>query len=350
MPQMLHKSAVKACIAGEPTPVVPAWRFWTDRQFREKYPDDMVAFHERWCDDFHILEVEPTKRPMDPPYESLEPLEIMDHWNCLFAESPDGVGWHPTRPIVRDLDEWDRYKAEGLPTMPDTFAGNVRTSSSERPDEYALATCWRTYYERMFMLMGYEELMIEIATEGELFMRMRDDLLQFTLDSITRCADAGADGIYLADDWGTQHRLMISPTHFAKYFKPHYGAMIELAHSRGLDVWMHSCGNITESIPHWIDIKLDVLSNLQALALDLPGIAETYRGQICFMGGLDVQENLVKGTRESVRDEVRQVFSDFHAHEGKYIASPCNTIMPETPVENVWALFEAFDEFGRYDV
>jgi uroporphyrinogen decarboxylase len=124
--------------------------------------------------------------------------------------------------------------------------------------------------------------------------------------------------------------------------------MIELAHSLGMEVWMHSCGNITESIPHWIDIKLDVLSNLQALALDLPAIAEAYRGQICFMGGLDVQENLVNGTPETVRAEVKAVFDDFHASEGKYIASPCNTIMPETPVENVWALFEAFDKFGRF--
>jgi uroporphyrinogen decarboxylase len=348
MPQMLPKSALKACIAGEPTPIVPAWRFWTDNQFRKKYPEDMAAFHDRWTDDFHLTEIEPSKREMTLPYDSLEELELLDHWNCIFAESPDGVGWHPTRPIIRTVDEWERYKAEGMPTLPDTYAAAVERLSQERPDEYVLATVWRTYYERMFMLMGYEELMIEIATEGELFMAMRDDLRDFTLECIRRSAAAGADGIYLADDWGTQHRLMISPGHFAKYFKPHYGEMIELAHSLGMEVWMHSCGNITESIPHWIDIKLDVLSNLQALALDLPAIAEAYRGQICFMGGLDVQENLVNGTPETVRAEVKAVFDDFHASEGKYIASPCNTIMPETPVENVWALFEAFDKFGRF--
>jgi len=77
-------------------------------------------------------------------------------------------------------------------------------------------------------------------------------------------------------------------------------------------------------------------------------IAEAYCGQITFFGGIDVQYNIVNGTRESIREEVRQLMRMFRAHEGKYMASPCNTIMPETPVENVWTLFEAIREFGRF--
>jgi hypothetical protein len=38
----------------------------------------------------------------------------------------------------------------------------------------------------------------------------------------------------------------------------------------------------------------------------------------------------------------------FHAQEGRYMASPCTTIMPETPVENVWTLFEAIRAYGRF--
>ena len=64
-----------------------------------------------------------------------------------------------------------------------------------------------------------------------------------------------------------------------------------------------------------------------------------------FFGGIDVQFKLVKGNRKSIREEVRAVYEMFAAHEGKYMASPSNTIMPETPVENVWALFEAIREF-----
>ena len=90
-----------------------------------------------------------------------------------------------------------------------------------------------------------------------------------------------------------------------------------------------------------------MISPLQTAAMNLPAIAEAYHGQITFFGGVDVQYNLVKGTRESVRDEVRQLVEMFHADEGKYMFSPCNSIMPETPVENVWTLFEAIRTLGR---
>ena len=123
--------------------------------------------------------------------------------------------------------------------------------------------------------------------------------------------------------------------------------MIGVAHKYGLDVWFHSCGNITETIPHWIDIKLDVISPLQTAAMDLPAIAEAYHGKITFFGGIDVQYNLINGTPDLVIDEVRQIMRMFRACEGKYMFSPCNTIMPETPAENVWTMFEAIRSLGK---
>ena len=53
----------------------------------------------------------------------------------------------------------------------------MREAVAEHPERYVAAQVWRTFYERMFMLVGYEALMLEIATEGELFRGMVD-LLQ----------------------------------------------------------------------------------------------------------------------------------------------------------------------------
>ncbi len=175
---------------------------------------------------------------------------------------------------------------------------------------------------------------------------MLADLRDFTIRGIDRIADAGADAVFLADDWGTQDRLQISPAMWRKHFRPAYAAMIDAAHGRGMDVWLHSCGHITELVPEWIDLGLDVIAHLQTAAMDLPALAKAYRGRITFFGGIDVQFNLVRGGRESIRSEVRSLLADFHAHEGRYIASPSNSIMPETPVENVWTLFDAIRELG----
>jgi uroporphyrinogen decarboxylase len=342
---MLPKSHIKACLAGEPAPVVPAYLFWFDEKFIRQHEADVQQMRASFSDDFVQCYPVLEKRAVDP---ELEPGEFTDEWGCLFRGAPDGVGAHPTRPIITCVDDWTRYMSESIPLLnPDTATIHIKDAVERHPDHYVLAAFWRTFYERMYMLAGFENLMIEIALNGPVFSRMLNVLRDFTIRGIELIAETGVDGIFLADDWGTQHRLQISPDMWRAYFKPAYAAMIETAHTRGLDVWLHSCGNITEIIPELIDINLDVIGHLQTAALDLPTIAEAYRGQITFFGGIDVQYTIVDGTRQDVRDEVQAMITNFHAFDGRYIASPSNTIMPETPVENVRALFEAIREFGH---
>ncbi|MHC4200023.1 MAG: uroporphyrinogen decarboxylase family protein [Planctomycetota bacterium] len=340
---MLTKQQVRDCLAGRPTPRVPAWLFWFDGKFAAANRAETERMRRRFDDDFLMPHPAIEKRAKDG---ELAPGEHADDWGCIFMSSPVGVGGHPARPIVSGTDGWAAYEAELMPRLdPARFAEPVRETVRDNPDRYVAATLWRTFYERMFMLVGYEELMVEIATGGELLTRMVAALRDFTVRGIELIAEAGADAVFLADDWGTQHRLMISPDSWARYFRAPYAAMIDTAHARGLDVWMHSCGCVAELVPQWIDIGLDVLSPLQAAALDLPRIAREHRGRMTFFGGIDVQFTLVKGPRESIREEVRALYKMFAAHDGRYMASPSNTIMPETPVENVWALFEAIREF-----
>ncbi len=342
---MLTKQEMKACLAGEPTPVVPARMCWFDGKFIEKHRDDVEQMNRTYGDDFAQVDATLKRRAAEP---ELEPGESTDEWGCLFAAAPDGVGSHPTRPIVTTISQWRTYVAQGMPAIePGHFEGQARKVVSDHPGEYVLAQLWRTFYERMYMLIGFENLMMEIAEGGELFKAMLHDLRDFTIRGIELLAQSGVDGVFLADDWGTQHRLQVSPATWRRDFKPAYAAMIDTGHSLGLDMWLHSCGHIDDLIPEWIELGLDVIAHLQPAALDLPAIARAYRGQITFFGGIDVQFNLVSGTRASIRDEVKWLMDNFDAHSGGYIAAPSNSIMPETPVENVWHMCEAIREFGR---
>ena len=342
---MLTKKELKACLAGEPTPVVPADLCWFDGKFVDHNDEDVKRMLELYKSDVTKIGLSYSRHAPEP---DLLPGEFTDFWGCLFRAAPDGVGSHPTRPIINSLKQWEEYKESGFPEIDrEASLRDIREIVKAHENRYVMVTFWRTFYERMYMLIGFEELMVEIATGGELFTRMLGELREFTVSGIELIAESGADAVFLADDWGTQHRLQISPAMWREYFRPAYSAMIDTAHARGLDVWFHSCGNITELIPEWIDIDLDVIAHLQAAALDLPTIAQMYHGQIGFFGGIDVQFNLVNGTYDSIRSEVKSLIDNFYAFDGKYIASPSNSIMPETPVENVWTLFEAVAEFRK---
>ena len=52
-------------------------------------------------------------------------------------------------------------------------------------------------------------------------------------------------------------------------------------------------------------------------------------------------------TQAEVDSMVRSLLSTFAVFQGGYIFSPDNTIMPDTPVENVWELFRCVREYGR---
>ena len=234
---MLSKSQMKACLGGEHTPVVPAHLFWFDGKFVEKNQAEVMRMRGRHTDDFIHSYPRLEKRARDP---EMKPGEFADEWGCLFCGAPDGVGAHPTRAIVNTIAEWEHYAAEKFPRInPDVFATGIREIVSSNPGRYVVAPFWRTFYERMYMLIGFENLMMEIATDGELFQRMRADLRDFTIRGIESIADAGADAVFLADDWGTQDRLQISPAMWREFFRPAYSAMIA-ARLPSLAAWMSS--------------------------------------------------------------------------------------------------------------
>jgi len=71
--------------------------------------------------------------------------------------------------------------------------------------------------------------------------------------------------------------------------------------------------------------------------------------RICFLGGIDIQRLLPFGTPEEVKKGVRRVISIL-APGGGYILAPSHNIEPETPPENIVAMYEAAREFGSYPI
>ena len=343
---MLTKKEIKACLRGEKTEVAPAYFLWMDSDFVLNNQNFFEEMREKYSDD--ILQTVPELIRRAPEPDDLEEGEFTDVWGCRFRKALTGVGSHPTYPIIRTVEDWIVYRENYMPAIEaGVFESTAKKTVQENPDSYILMNIWRTFYERMYMLFGMQELWMDMAADQEVFPIMLQDLKEFTLQAIRAAKNSGVDGIYLADDWGTQDRLQISPAAWRRYFKPAYAEMIAVAHELGMDVWMHSCGCIESLIPEFIEIGLDVIGNLQTSALDLKKLADNYRGKITFFGGLDVQTNLTKGTPETIWREVENLTEWFRPSQGRFIFAPSNSIMPETPVENVSALFAAIDHYRR---
>ena len=82
--------------------------------------------------------------------------------------------------------------------------------------------------------------------------------------------------------------------------------------------------------------------------MDLRRLKANFGDKMVFNGAIDSHHVLIDGTPGSVRRSTRDVL-DIMMPGGGYIAGASHdTILEETPVENVVAMFDAIREFGVY--
>ena len=122
---------------------------------------------------------------------------------------------------------------------------------------------------------------------------------------------------------------------FREFIKPYYEQVWGIARENDIDVWLHTCGNITALIGDLIECGLSVLHPLQKHTMDWDAIAAQWRGKIAFWVGMDVQDTLINGTPEDVRREVRLMRDTFDSENGGFLYAAGNGIVGGTPLENI---------------
>jgi uroporphyrinogen decarboxylase len=76
-------------------------------------------------------------------------------------------------------------------------------------------------------------------------------------------------------------------------------------------------------------------------------LKKNYGDRLSFYGGVDVQRLLPFGTVDEVRQGVKDLIKTL-GPGGGFLFATSHNIEPDTPVENIVALFDAVHEFGRY--
>lgn len=191
---------------------------------------------------------------------------------------------------------------------------------------------------------GMEQVLMDIALQDEVGMAIIDKRVDFYYEYIKRCLESARDKIdivCLGEDCGTQKGRLVSPNLFEKVFIPRLKKFYDLAHQYGAKAMMHSCGDTSDIMLTFIDMGLDVLDAMQP---EPPGmeperIRNLCYGKLAFCGLISTQRTLPYGTVEECRAEARHRL-DVIGKGGGYIFAPAHCIQPDTPIENVVAIFE----------
>jgi len=148
-------------------------------------------------------------------------------------------------------------------------------------------------------------------------------------------------------DFGTQRGPFLSRQTYRDLYMPFHRRVNDWVH--GHTAWrtlIHTCGGVEPLIEDFIEAGFDILNPVQCSAEGMAAehLKKAYGDRVTFWGGgVDTQKTLPFGTPEQVREEVRRRVQTF-AEGGGYVFNSIHNVQSGTPIENVMAMFEAFDE------
>lgn len=191
---------------------------------------------------------------------------------------------------------------------------------------------------------GMEQVMMDIALRDEVGIAVIDRRVEFFYEYIKRSLEAargGIDIVRIGEDCGNQNGRMFSEKDFNEIFRPRIQKFIDLAHHFGAKAMMHSCGDTHELMDTFIEMGLDIEDAMQPepAGMNPEKIRAKCKGKLVFCGLISTQQTLPYGTVEDCRRQARHRL-DVIAKGGGYIFSPAHCIQPDTPLENILAIYE----------
>lgn len=253
---------------------------------------------------------------MDPSPDA-RPQNQRDEWGALWENI--GVS-HLGEVKDFPLKDWNQLDRLNVPDISDPTRWNTLDGARERAGDKFLMAGGISLYERVHFIRGLENTWADIYQAPNELGRLIDILVDMNLYAIEQYAQAGADGYIFCDDWGLQDRLMISPRSWREIWKPRYARVYKAAHEAGLLTFLHSCGNIVDILDDFIEIGLDVIQMDQQENMGLKLLGERFAGRITFWCPVDIQNTMVRGTLDDIRQYCRRMVALLGRPKGGFIA------------------------------
>jgi len=204
------------------------------------------------------------------------------------------------------------------------------------------------------ILRGYEAFLTDLALRPAMAECVMERLLEHQIVRVDRYLDAVGRYVQVinaSDDLGGQEAPLISPRLYRRLVKPYHARLFAHIKSRWPGfLFMHSDGAVAPLIPDLIEIGVDILNPIQYTAggMDLAVLKKQFGRDLVFWGGgCDTQKVLPFGTPQQVREEVRRAI-EILAPGGGFVFCQVQIIQPETPPENLVAMYETVAAYGGY--
>lgn len=304
--------------------------------------------------------------PQKPVTSTLSDGSIKDEWGVIYKKISQAAGsyYEVAQPplanaTIEDLEK-HLWPVADLPGRGES-AEKAARRLFEDTDLALLGRASGSIIETPIYLMGFQNWMLRVGTDPQFACALLDKItdVQMAFDRVLLQATAKYLSIYKVsgEDLGMQTGPLYSYRMFKEYFLPRQKRrwqgirqiLDEL--NPGVKIMLHSCGSIRKFIPDLMDAGIQILDPVQphAVGMDSAELKNEFGSRLVFHGGVDIQQVLPFGTPAEVEEEVKVRIHAF-APGGGYILSPAHNVQADVHPQNVVAMCQAAQKYGRYPI
>ena len=197
--------------------------------------------------------------------KSFKPGTQIDGWGV--AHEPGSAAAYHMTYMHHPMDKFDSVEQileYPLPVFDKSRIPEMKKQAEalHESEQAVMGSMQCTVWETAWYMRGMENLMCDRVTDAEMAEVLLDRVTETAVMRAEAFAEAGADALFLGDDVGMQHSIMMSETLYDEWLKPRLRRVIDAARAYNPDIviFYHSCGRVTALIPHLIAAGIDVLN------------------------------------------------------------------------------------------
>ncbi len=231
---------------------------------------------------------------------------------------------HTKPPVLEDIYDWRE-----VVKWPDLDAFDWSKAQEwdhldqvDRENQMLEVFCVNGPFERLHMLMGFENALCSLITDPEEVTEFLDAFMEYKLKLLEKMKEVyNPDIIMFHDDWGTQKAPFMSPETWRELIKPQIQKAIDKCHELGMYYEHHSCGNIELFVPDFVEMGMDAWQGQEIN--DIPRLKKETDGKLAFHAMPDYQEYFAsamagKLSKEELHEKVLEKFKE-QAEGGHYL-------------------------------
>lgn len=293
--------------------------------------------------------------PENSQHKIISDNEYIDEWGIKRRFS--GLYWdivnHPLKNAsVEDLDSYFWPDANSIDSTKIAKITNMAKTLYNETN-YIVCAAHPVYgvFELGCWLCGFDDFLIKIMIDQDFVKKLFDIILDYQKKVIDIYYEKLGKYIHYTssgDDFATQSSMFMSPDIFRSLIKPYLGERIKYTKKHTDSYFLHhSCGNIYPIIDDLIDIGVDIINPIQPVSNEMSptSLKSTFNNEIVLHGGIDTQEILPYGNKETISEYVKERIDILNTNGG-YIFAAAHNIQEDVPPENICYMFETARKYG----